>query len=286
MIKVKLCAFSDEASSDLSGQIAALTRNNIPYMEMRTVNGKNVTTLTIEEAKEIRQILADNGLAVWSIGSPVGKSHIDDPFEKTEELLHHTCQVANALGTDKIRMFSFFEAYDKRDEVMARLQKMVAIAKEYNVGLYHENEKDIYGDVAARVVDIMETVDGLYHIYDPANYLQCGEKADETQRIFAGKIDYYHVKDVIVESGSLVPAGVGDGKIGNILKTINSDKTFTLEPHLSVFEGYSLIDKTVMKHEFEFRTADEAFDAAVTAMKGLLKDAGFEEIGNEFVKKA
>ena len=87
-----------------------------------------------------------------------------------------------------------------------------------------------------------------------------------------------------MESGSLVPAGVGDGKIGNILKTITSDKTFTLEPHLSIFEGYSLIDKTVMKHEFEFRTADEAFDAAVTALKGLLKDAGFEEVGNEFVK--
>ena len=53
MIKVKLCAFSDEASSALDGQIAALKRNNIPYMEMRTVNGKNVTTLTVDEAKEI-----------------------------------------------------------------------------------------------------------------------------------------------------------------------------------------------------------------------------------------
>ena len=43
MIKVKLCAFSDEADPSLEGQIAALKRNNIPYMEMRGVNGKNVT---------------------------------------------------------------------------------------------------------------------------------------------------------------------------------------------------------------------------------------------------
>ena len=45
MIKVKLCAFSDEADPSLEGQIAALKRNNVPYMEMRGVNGKNVTAL-------------------------------------------------------------------------------------------------------------------------------------------------------------------------------------------------------------------------------------------------
>ena len=44
MIKIKLCAFSDEANNSLDGQIAALKRNNIPYMEMRNVNGKNVVS--------------------------------------------------------------------------------------------------------------------------------------------------------------------------------------------------------------------------------------------------
>ena len=53
MITVKLCAFSDEADASLEGQIAALKRNNVPYMEMRNVNGKNVTELTLEEAKVI-----------------------------------------------------------------------------------------------------------------------------------------------------------------------------------------------------------------------------------------
>lgn len=285
MVKVKLCAFSDEATNALDGQIAALKRNNIPYMEMRNVNGKNVTELTVDEAKEIRRVLADNGLAVWSLGSPLGKSNVDEPFEKTEELLRHTCELANALGTDKIRMFSFFEAYDKRDEVMDRLRKMVAIADEYNVGLYHENEKDVYGDVAARVVDIMENVPGLHFIYDPANFLQCGDSADDTQRIFAGKIDYYHVKDVIAASGAIVPAGKGDGKIVNILQTITSDKTFTMEPHLSIFEGYSSIDKTEMKHEYEFDSPDEAFDTGVASFKGLLKEAGFEEVEDGFIRK-
>ena len=77
MINIKLCAFSDEADSSLDGQIAALKRNNIPYMEMRTVDGKNVTTLTIEEAKAIKEKLDANGIKVWSIGSPIGKVDIN-----------------------------------------------------------------------------------------------------------------------------------------------------------------------------------------------------------------
>ena len=178
MVKVKLCAFSDEAASSLEGQIEALKRNNIPYMEMRGVDGKNVTALTEEEAKEIREKLDANGIQVWSIGSPIGKSKIQDSFEEVEKLLRHTCSLANILGADKIRIFSFFEAYDSRDEVISRLRKMVAIAKEYGVKLHHENEKDIYGDIASRVLDIMENVEGLCHIYDPANYLQVGEKAE------------------------------------------------------------------------------------------------------------
>lgn len=284
MAKIKLCAFSDEAASSLDGQIEALKRNNIPYMEMRGVDGENVTKLTLEKAKEVRAKLDENGIRVWSIGSPIGKSDINDSFEEVEALLRHTCTLANILGADKIRMFSFFNAYDQREEVLSRLQKMVEIAKEYGVKLHHENEKDIYGDVAARVVDIMENVSGLCHIYDPANYLQVGEKAEYTQKLFAGKIDYYHVKDVIAETEELVPAGYGDGKIGDILNSIDGEKTFTLEPHLAVFEGYSHIDKTVMKHKFTYRTATESFDAAVLAMKELLAKAGYQEIGDTFVK--
>ena len=80
MIKVTLCAFSDEADASLEGQIEALKRNNVPYMEMRNVNGKNVTELTLEEAKEVRATLDANGIQVWSIGSPIGKVDIDTDF--------------------------------------------------------------------------------------------------------------------------------------------------------------------------------------------------------------
>ena len=110
MITVKLCAFSDEADASLEGQIAALKRNNVPYMEMRNVNGKNVTELTLEEAKEVRATLDENGIKVWSIGSPIGKVDINTDFDEYLKLVKHTCELANILGAKKIRAFRFFNA--------------------------------------------------------------------------------------------------------------------------------------------------------------------------------
>ena len=56
---IKLCAFSDEAASSLTGQIQALKRNGITLTELRSVDGKNVKDLTIDEAKAINQNLKD-----------------------------------------------------------------------------------------------------------------------------------------------------------------------------------------------------------------------------------
>ena len=284
MITIKLCAFSDEADSSLDGQIVALKRNNIPYMEMRTVNGKNVTTLTLDEAKAIKEKLDENGIEVWSIGSPIGKVDINTDFDEYLGLVKHTCQLANILGAKRIRMFSFFNAYDQKKKVFDYLNKMVEVANAYGVQLCHENEKDIYGDTKERVKEVMDNTKGLKYIYDPANYLQCGESADDTLDMFLATTDYFHIKDVVVKSGALVPAGMGDGKIDVLVSRITEDKTLTLEPHLAVFEGYSHIDKTVMKHEVVFKTATEAFDAAVSAIKKILIGAGYQEEGNAFVK--
>jgi sugar phosphate isomerase/epimerase len=284
MITVKLCAFSDEADASLEGQIAALKRNNVPYMEMRNVTGKNVTELTLEEAKAVKAKLDANGIKVWSIGSPIGKVDINTDFDEYMKLVRHTCELANILGADKIRMFSFFNAYEQKEKVFAYLEEMAKVALSYGVYLHHENEKDVYGDTLARVQEIMDNVKGLKYIYDPANYLQCGETADDTLNALHAKTDYFHIKDVVVSSGAIVPAGCGDGKIEELVKRITDDKTLTLEPHLAVFEGYSHIDKTVMKHEYSFKNSTEAFDAAVTAIKTILVNAGYTEEGDAFVK--
>lgn len=282
---ITLSAFSDEAASDLNGQITALKRNHISYTELRSVAGKNVKDFTLTQAKEIQLQLADNGIDVWSIGSPLGKVDIGVDFSKYLDEVKHVCELANVFHTDKIRMFSFFNAYDKRGLVIEYLSKMVETARAFGILLCHENEKEIYGDTAERVQDLMQNVQGLRFVYDPANYIQVGEKAEKTLGLFHEKTEYFHIKDVIAKTEELVPAGYGDGDILGLIQRIKDDKVLTLEPHLAVFEGYAAIDNTQMKNKFTFKNNGEAFDFAVNALKGLLEQAGYQEKGKGYEKQ-
>lgn len=284
---IRLCAFADEADVSLSGQIAALKRNGVDLIELRGVDGVNVSRIDEKMAKRIKNELDCSGIGVWSLGSPYGKVRLDEGFDDAALFaqLRALCATANVLGTDKIRVFSFYGAYDKREEVMRLLSESVRIAAGYGVTLYHENEKDIYGDTAKRVLDLRAAVPGLRFVYDPANYIQSGEPADETIPALAETTGYYHIKDAVAATGELVPAGFGDGRISRLLSEAEGDLTLTVEPHLAVFAGYSEIDPHEMKNKYSYKSSGEAFDTAVSALKTLLIKNGYEYGGKNIWKR-
>jgi sugar phosphate isomerase/epimerase len=216
----------------------------------------------------------------------MGKVSLNEEFDFEDYLtkVEHMCKLTNIFGADKIRMFSFFDAYDKAEQVFEYLRKMVEVADRYGVKLCHENEKSIYGDPLERVHALMANVPGLKFIYDPANYIQCGEASEVTLPALHSKMEYFHIKDVIAETEELVPAGVGDGNIPKLVEMIEGDQVLTLEPHLAIFDGYATIDNEEMKNRFHFESNDEAFDYAVTALKGILTAQGYKELNGGFVK--
>ena len=57
MAKLTLSAFSDEYADSLQQQCQALNQFGIEYMEMRGVNGKNVSALTKEEVQQAKETL-------------------------------------------------------------------------------------------------------------------------------------------------------------------------------------------------------------------------------------
>ncbi len=283
---IRLCAFSDEASPCLEGQIAAMRRNGIALTELRSVGGKNVKDLTEDEAVQIKKTLDEAGIAVWSVGSPLGKVDISVNIDEYLQTVAHVCRLAKILGAKYIRMFSYFGAYGQPERVYEYLSRMVSVAEQYGVILCHENEKDIYGDTLERVQLILQNVPGLRVVYDPANFLQVGESAEVTLTALHGKTEYFHIKDVIAKTGQIVPAGYGDGMIGKLIEMVDGDTVLTLEPHLRVFAGYSAIDRGEMKNKFTYESNDQAFDAAVEALKVLLLEHGYTETKGGFEKHA
>ena len=277
MKQFTLAAFADEAGSDVEVQIQALQENGVPCLEVRGVGDKNITALTVDEAKELKKRLGDAGISVWSIGSPLGKISVGDEFAPHLDTFKHTLELSRVLGAGNIRMFSFFcpkgEAAYCRDIVFERLHQFCAAAQGSGITLCHENEKGIYGDTADRCLDILRNFPAIKAVYDPANFLQCGEDTIRAWELLEPYIAYMHVKDVR-EDGVVVPVGQGHGRIPELLERYEKmgGQVLTLEPHLAVFKGLDALEngeKTKIG-EFEYPSQRDAFDAAVNALKGLL----------------
>lgn len=282
---IKLAAFADESDPSFEGQISALKRNGIGYIELRGLDGVNISNITEEQAKAYAARLKEEDIKVWSIGSPIGKVKITDDLDAHLEKLEHVCKLAKIFETDKIRMFSFYEAYGEEEKVISTLSKMVKLAEGYGIRLCHENEKRIFGDTLERVLVLSKKVEGLYFIYDPANFIEVGEDPAKTLPALHGMSEYFHIKDVIAETGALVPAGCGNGRIDELVRRIgDGDKVLTLEPHLKVFKGYAEIDGSGMKHSYQYESNEEAFDAAVSALKSILESEGYRYIDGGYVK--
>ena len=277
---MKIYAFADESGGMIDHQIESMKRNGLSGLEIRNVDGTNISDITLEKAKEVRQKLDNAGLATWSIGSPIGKIHIEkDDFAAHLDKFRHTIDLAHILGAENIRMFSFFLPQDKdpaifKNEVIDRIGQFLAIAEGSGVDLCHENEKGIYGDIAPRCLELHQAFPTLKGVFDPANYIQCGQDTWEGWQMLAPYIKYLHIKDALAD-GSIVSSGHGIGNVQKIVAAFaqQGGSALSVEPHLTVFDGLAKLEENgdVSKiGKFVFASADEAFDAACNALKNLL----------------
>lgn len=239
-----LSGFADEIAPDLQEQCATLDELRIRYIEFRSAWGRNVLDLDDDRLGQAQQILKEHGISMSSVGSPIGKVGIHDDFEEHLRRFDRALQVAERFGAPYIRLFSFFipggdDPASHRDEVLRRMRALADRAKGRDVVLLHENEKEIYGDVPARCLDIVESVGSpqLRLIWDAANYVQCGVVPHtEGFDMLAPYLDYVHVKDARAADGSVTPAGEGDGQVRETIRALRDrgfEGFFSMEPHLA-----------------------------------------------------
>ena len=279
MAEIKLCAFADEAGDALSEQIAMMKDKGIGLLELRAIDKKNVSKFTNDEVKEYKKQLDDAGIKVWSIGSPIGKVQIGDDFNIDLDLCKRVLEIGEMFGAKKLRMFSFYGTEGKEeffDTVVERLAKYLEAAKGSGIQLCHENEKGIYGDTAARCLAIHKALPELRAVFDPANFVQCGEDTVAAFDLLAPYIDYGHVKDSLADN-SIVPPGTGIGKIPEYFARFKAigGEVLTLEPHLAEFSSLADIEQKGDESKvglYHFDSPRAAFDYAVESVKNILKE--------------
>ena len=279
MEHIILSGFSDEIAPELDLQLAAIREWGLSHIELRAADGVNVSDFSTEKGKEVNNKLAGAGVSVSSIGSPIGKIGVEEDFAPHLEKLKRTLEIQKELGAPYLRMFSFYipqgrAPEDFREEVLDRVGRMAEEAAAWDSVLLHENEKGIYGDTLKRVEKLHKAIPALRCVFDPANYIQCGDDPAVNFKALAPIIDYMHIKDALFKDGSVVPAGEGDGSVPSILKMLaETGKPYmlTLEPHLYDFSGLQNLQGEDVLHKRVYKDADEAFDVASDALHDILK---------------
>jgi sugar phosphate isomerase/epimerase len=198
-------------------------------------------------------------------------------------------EIGDKLGTRNIRMFSFypvdgepFEEYEKK--VFFHINALAEKAVENGFVLCHENEKGIYGDTVNRCLDILQTFNGAVGcVFDPANFIQCGEDPKAAFDCLYPYITYMHIKDAL-RDGTVTAAGEGDGNIEYMLQRLWFDKretVLTLEPHLKTFSGLEKLENVERpKIKTVFKTNEEAFVYALNKLKEIINNIKTEDTEN------
>jgi len=294
MAKFIISAFADEASPNIHEQIEALKKNNITHIEPRGLgDGKSINNITPADARELRKLLDDAGIGVSAAGTGYGKIHVTDDFEPHFEAFKNTVEVANILGTKKIRMFSFYftdiDNYDEyKDEAFRRVGALCDYSLAQGIKCCHENEGGIYGDIPERCLELFQAVgDKLGGVFDPANFIHNGVEILPAYDLLEPYIDYMHVKDARFADRITTPAGMGDANFTELLRRFNEkdgERFLTIEPHLKVFEGLNALEAdggSVQRLEdrraFQYATREESFKAAADALHALCAELG---VGN------
>jgi sugar phosphate isomerase/epimerase len=247
-----LSGFIDEISDDFSLQCKVASDLGLRYVEVRSAWGTNILDLDSDQLSKVQETLATYGLKVSSIGSPIGKISIDDEFPPHIERMRHAVEVAETLEAPYIRIFSFFisdgtDPDSRRDEVLTRMAALAEVAADADVILAHENEKEIYGDIPRRCLDIVTSVSSpkLQLAWDPANFVQVGVRPfTEGYAMLRPYVSTIQIKDALLTDASVVVAGAGDGEVVETVRALRADAFdgfFSLEPHLGEYTEFGAL---------------------------------------------
>ncbi|MCI0140424.1 sugar phosphate isomerase/epimerase [Arthrobacter bambusae] len=274
-VEWELSGFGDEIDDDPKIQIAVMQALGASHIEVRSAWGTNIVDLDEAQLRELKSLLDAAEMKVSAIASPIGKVDVSLPVEHEVERLRRAVNAAQVLESRYIRIFSFYYGEDVavesiRDAVIERMRALADVAEESGVVLLHENEKDIYGDIPERVLDIIETVasPALKVAWDAANFVQVGVKPfEDGYAKLRPHLEYLQVKDALFSNATVVPAGEGDGDVLRTVEALKADGYTgfaSLEPHLAGAHGLGGF------------SGPTAFGIAARAFAKVLNEAGVE----------
>ncbi len=245
--RLALAVIGDEIAPSLDEMISFCRENHVTRLDMRTVGGRNIMAMTIQEAGEISAKLESAGIIVPTFVSPLmkwpapGKSagggKVDFAFDPKDcpsnDPFAHAFDIAVALGASRIRAFSYlrYEGYQPED-LLPDVDRLRDLAGRWGITVEIENESVCnIGTLAEQAAlfgildDPSEGMDppSIRPLVDIANgYAAAGAPTDADLAVLAPLVDQIHLKDRKLAEKRTVPMGEGDIPWGDELKRLLS----------------------------------------------------------------
>jgi len=271
LTRANVAFITDEVSPDLDVAIAFAKEFGITQVEIRALDDRYGFLHEAPKLKEYRQKLDDAGLKLAALSTPVMKClapgvevpdwvkeeiKLSEPgfpiphgqqFGRTVEFLEKAIEAAAILGTDKIRVFSFWRGVDPaavHPAIIEKLQELAPIAAKAGMKLCQENEAACnVADCKDQMAVISQAPENVGVLWDPMNGTSTGETPYPDGYNLLDKTRVWHVqlKDTLMDSqsGESKTVAVGDGTIpySQIFKALATDGytgAVSMETHFSM----------------------------------------------------
>lgn len=259
-----LSGFADEAARGIDGQIKAIKELGWSHIELRSVNGRNITDISDAEFAEVADKLDAAGIQCCAFGSTIanwGKS-ILEPMDDSLAEVERAIPRMQRLRVPYVRIMSFGILRNRSpedqllDERVRRLQMIVDRFAEAGLQALHENCANYGGMGYPFTLKLLEAVKGLKLIFDTANAGISLDRSKPTPYPTQSAWEFYskvrshilhvHIKDgvfkcenpeSIFEDADYGWPGEGNGDVRRIVADLlatNYPGGFSIEPHLAV----------------------------------------------------
>lgn len=282
----RLSVLTDEVSDDFVPALDWAAKKDFRYVELRMVDGVNVSNLTDDQLDRARREVNTRGLRLSAIASPLFKCALDpsrpvqtgDLFGAKEEdipahfrKLDRTVEIARRLGVRFIRIFSFWREKEPRKyfpEIAGHLRKAADVARRAEVVLLLENETACNGGYAEEVADLVRQVEvpsALRALWDPGNETYGGKSPyPEGYRHVKDLLAHVHLKDAVIGADGkpqCVPIGSGKAPLLAQIQALEKD-------------GYTGVYTLETRYTPPGGTPMQGTEATLEGLKRLLKEGG------------
>ena len=240
---------SDEAGPAIETQIKAHQELGWKYMELRLVDGQNLTMLSDKAFDAVYDKVSAADMYVSCFGSAIANWARPITCAATIDIedLQRAIPRMHRFGTPFIRVMSYpndpkepLSDEEWREEAIDRMRELATIAEDGGITLVHENCSGWGGLSAENSNILLGEVDSpaLKVVFDTGNPVTYGQDAWEYYQAVYDDIVYVHIKDARKVDGKdeYTYCGEGDGHVreivGDLLKR-GYNGGFSIEPHLA-----------------------------------------------------